>query len=58
MLCASALEGVAAELDTADVITGEVDVTDVAAVSGLVARAEESFGAVTVLVNNASMLGV
>lgn len=41
----------------AEVVAGAVDVTDAAAVGELVALAEERFGRIMVLVNNASALG-
>lgn len=56
---AAALEVVAGELEGrgAGVVWSAADVTDAAAMQELVARASDRFGPVTVLVNNASVLG-
>lgn len=53
------MEKVAGSLESrgAEVEWGSVDVSDAAGVAALVARAVERFGPVTVLVNNASLLG-
>ncbi len=61
VLCARSEEDMAAVAEAlagkTEVEWGAVDVTDEGAVAALVARAAERFGPITVLVNNASVLG-
>ncbi len=60
VLCARGeadLRAVEAELSDADVVAGAVDVTDEEGVAALVSRAADRLGPVSVLVNNASVLG-